>query len=286
MIIYQQNLTIFPPFEDILKDSSLDSYDFLMRGVIGESISFEEGAEVRKFSVKNGEITHTFYLKRNWKQPPLNWIGKKILRGKTQHSVSYLELIAINLLREHNFPVMKPIAWGERRILTIPVEGFLLIEEVPGKSAESYWLLNDPQTRLRLMRDIGTLLGKLHVAGFFAWVRLKDIICSDIPSDPEKPIPLTLIDRECSPDRLQKFTPKNCYKCLAECCGYLLQLNPTATRREIAIFIRSYLKQTQTMGLTSRKKLVSEVRKNLYELSQQPGPPFNYLNTILDQSRL
>lgn len=244
-MIDQQNLKNFPPFEDILKDSYLNSYDFLMRGVIGESISFENGAEVRKFSIKNGEVTHTFYLKRNWKKFPLDWIAKKILRGKTQHSVPYLELIAINLLREHNFPVMKPVAWGERRILTIPVEGFLLIQEVPGKSAESYWLLNESQIRLRLMRDIGTLLGKLHVAGFFAWVRLKDIICSDIPSDPQKLIPLTLIDRECSPDRLKKFTPKNCYQSLAECCGYLLKLNPTATRREIAVFIRSYLKQTQ-----------------------------------------
>jgi len=36
---------------------------------------------------------------------------------------------------------------------------------------------------------------------------------------------------------------------------------------------------------TSRKKLVSEVRKNLYELSKQPGL-FNYLNTIIDQSGL
>lgn len=281
-MIDQQNLKIFSPFEEVLKAASLNSYHFLMRGMIGESVSFEEVSEVRKLSIKQGETTHNFYLKRNWKKLPLDWIIKKLLRGKTQHSIPQLELNAINLLRENNFPVMKPVAWGERRILTIPVEGFLLVEEVPGKSAESYWQLNNSQIRLRLMQDIGTLLGKLNVAGFFAWVRLKDIICLDMPSDPQKPIPLTLIDRECSLDRLQKFTPQNCYQCLAECCGYLLQTKPVATPREIAVFIRFYLEQTQAYGLTSRKKLVSEVRRNLYKLSKQPGP-FYYLNSIMDQ---
>lgn len=281
-MVDQKILKIFPPFQEEFQAASLNSYNFLMRGMVGESISFEEESEVRKLSIKHEETTHNFYLKRNWKKLSLDWIIKKLLRGKTQHSIPLLELQAINLLREKNFPVMKPVAWGERRILTIPVEGFLLVEEVPGKSAESYWQLNNSQIRLRLMQDMGTLLGKLNVAGFFAWVRLKDIICLHIPSDPQKPIPLTLIDRECSSDRLQKFTPQNCYQCLAECYGYLLKINPTPTRREIAVFIRFYLQQTQAYGLTSRKKLVSEVKRNLYKLSKQPGP-FNYLNSIIDQ---
>lgn len=181
---------------------------------------------------------------------------------------------------KESFPVMKPVAWGERRVLTIPIEGFLLVEEVPGESAETYWRLNESKVRLRLMQDIGTLLGKLNVAGFFAWVRLKDIICSDIPSDTKQSIPLTLIDRECSKDRKEKFTPENCYQCLAECYGYLLQIHPNPTRREIIVFIRSYLAQTQTYGVTY-KKLVSEVKDKLYKLSKQPGL-FRYLSKTLD----
>lgn len=281
-MIDRENLKIFPLFAEVLKNTPLNSYNFFMRGIIGESISFEEESEVRKLSIQHGETTHNFYLKRSWKKFPIDWIIKKLIRGKTQHSIPYLELRAINLLHEKNFPVMKPVAWGERRILTIPVEGFLLIEEVPGKSAESHWQLNNYQTRLRLMRDIGTLFGKLNVAGFFAWVRLKDIICLNIPSEIEKPISLTLIDRECSSDTLQKFTLQNCYHFLAECYGYLLKINPAPTRREIAIFIRFYLKETQTYGLISRKELISEVKRHLYKLSQQPGP-FNYLKPILNQ---
>ena len=270
-MIDQKNFKIFT-FQEILKAASINSYDTLMRQNIGEVISFEDNrGEVRKVSIKARETVHNFYLKRYWQQLPLSWTLKKLLRGKLIHSTAHLELTAINLLRQKNFQVMKPVAWGERRVLTIPIEGFLLVEEVSGKSAEDYWRENNLQLRLRLMKDLGTLCGKLNIAGFFAWVRLKDIICPNIPSDLQQPIPLFLIDRECSKDRLQKFTPKSCYKFLAQCYGYLiLRFNPTP--KEIIVFIRSYLQQTKTYGVESRKELKIEVMHNLYKLSRQPGP--------------
>lgn len=274
-MIDTKKIKIFRQFEKILTANFINDYDCLMRGNIGETVSVEIGREVRKIYVNYEGKKYNFYLKRNWQEVPLIWTVKKILRGKLQHSKTYQELQAINLLIKENFPVMKPVAWGERRVLTTPVEGFLLVEAVAGESAETYWRLNEYNVRLRLMQDIGTLLGKLNVAGFFAWVRLKDIICSDIPSDPQQSIPLTLIDRECSKDRKQKFTPGNCYQCLAECYGYLLKIDPTPTRREILVFIRSYLAETQTYGLNS-KKLVSEVKCELDRLSKKPGP-FRYL---------
>lgn len=169
----------------------------------------------------------------------MSWTLKKLLRGKSPHSISYLELTAIDLLIQNNFAVTKPVAWGERRVLGIPVEGFLLVEEVPGVSVQTYWQQGDRQLRWRLMQDLGILLGKLNVAGFFAWVRLKDSICPAIPDNPQQPIPLVLIDRECSPTRLEPFSARACYYCLARGLRVFAEVNsPSNSSRTCGLCAR------------------------------------------------
>ncbi|NET59960.1 MAG: hypothetical protein F6K47_28580 [Symploca sp. SIO2E6] len=271
--IYKLDFEIFPPFSQILESSSLDSFDLLMRSDIGELVSFEEGREVRRISIDCGNITERFYVKRNWDDFPSDWIFKKLARGKLLHNMAYNELIAIRLLESQNFPVMKPVAWGERRILGFPCEGFLLVKEVVGKDASEYWQSGDTQLRRRIMQDAGTMMARLHQAGIFDWVRLKDIICASNPQDDtNSPLNFVLIDRTCSRDRLESFSADRCYNCLAQSYGFLLKLTPAPTRREILEFTRSYLREFKDGRLNSLQELMFKTNRRLHQLSLQPGP--------------
>ncbi|NEP12905.1 MAG: hypothetical protein F6K14_22420 [Symploca sp. SIO2C1] len=244
-----------------------------MRSDIGKLVSFEEGREVRKISIDSGKTIKQLYLKRNWEEMPFNWILKKFVRGKLPHTTAYYELKAIRLLENNNFQVMKPVAWGERRILGFPCEGFLLVQEVVGKFASEYWQSGDTQLRIRIMRDTGTMMARLHRAGIFAWVRLKDIILTDIPQeDTNSPLNLVLIDRECSRDRLESFSTDRCYNCLAQSYGYLLKLSPAPTQQEIIEFARSYLRELKDGRLNSLQELMFQTNRRLHKLSLKPGP--------------
>jgi hypothetical protein len=251
------HLVIMPEYRDCLIQAGFDSYGSLALADLGEPIADEEGKQLRRLVVSAGDRQESFFLKRGWGVMPVRWMIKKWLRLSWPHSPAWDEFNAIQRLEEHGFPVMKAAAWGERRVCGIATEGFLLVAEVEGQCADEIWLGADAALRKRMMCDVGKLIGCLHRSGFFAFVRFKDLICREVPADPDETIEFTLIDRECSPHRPLPATPKRSYDALAEGLFVLLHSTREPTPCELSCFAKSYLAETHGYPTTSQRELLA-----------------------------
>ena len=131
------------------------------------------------------------YLKRQFNTSIYKSI-EKYLQGQYPHSSGFNEYIHICFLQKAQLPVMNPIATGERRILGFPRCGFILVEEIKGVSLEECLnKLSIETQKTALLQAFGRLLARLHQHGFYAALRFKDVIVTDVNE-----ASLVMIDRE------------------------------------------------------------------------------------------
>ncbi|HBG28618.1 MAG: hypothetical protein A2Y10_12680 [Planctomycetes bacterium GWF2_41_51] len=131
------------------------------------------------------------YLKRQFNTSIYKSI-EKYLQGQYPHSKGFNEYTHIRFLQQAQMPVMDPIATGERRKLGFPRCGFILVEEVKGVLLDK--CLNElsiEAQKTALLQAFGRLLARLHQNGFYASLRFKDIIVTDVNESS-----LVMIDRE------------------------------------------------------------------------------------------
>jgi len=168
----------------------------------------KEGRELRLLTLTDGNSHELFYLKRQKREPVSRLIGV-CLSGHRPHSGPLRELAALNHLRQAGFAVMEPVAWGEQRWCGLPVAGFLVVKSVTGGDVAQLFTSLRGQERFALVKQVGLLIGRLHAAGFYQNVRLKDLILDQNSGD------LVLIDRETSRPWPKKFSAQRAIASLA-----------------------------------------------------------------------
>jgi hypothetical protein len=174
-----------------LKQMDLMSFEKLMFADIGSKVN----KRVRRIE-GCGKVV---YLKRQLNTSIYKSI-EKYLQCMYPHSRPFSEYIHICCLQKAQLPVMNPIAAGERRICGLPRCGFILVEEVKGISLEECLKQNITTVQKNaLLEAFGRLIAKLHQNGFYAALRLKDVIVTDVNE-----ASLVIIDREvrCARPRL------------------------------------------------------------------------------------
>jgi len=159
-----------------------------------------------------------YYLKRSSGLAHRHLL-RPLLFGHWPCSGALRELKMLQQLRAQGFLTMEPVAWGERRVWGIPRQGFLLVKAVEGEEVAFLASTHDDVALSDLASQIGYLLARLHLAGFYQPVRLKDLIKSNAG--------LVLIDRETSKPWRSSFSKRRCSNSLrrslsrssAEDCG-------------------------------------------------------------------
>jgi hypothetical protein len=181
-------LQINPVFNSLLQANDLGSYSSIMQSSLGTVIEENSLRVVRRLEL-DGQI---LYLKRT-RSEKTSSAFESYCRGKMAHSRPYKEMLQLRFLSQLDFTVAEVVAVGEELSLGIPLKGFIITREVSGKDLALVYLAADENTRLCVMSEFGSLLGRLHDNGFFGSTRLKDIIVDGDPCDSSV---LTLIDRE------------------------------------------------------------------------------------------
>jgi hypothetical protein len=265
------HLQVEPAYRELFRDAGLDSYPALTREKLGEPVTNEADKQVRRLTLGSGAEAQHFYLKRSTGTIPLQWMIKKWLRLTWPHSRAWDEFHAVRRLEREGFPVMKLVALGEAWRYGIPNEGLLVVAEVDGRPADDLWRSADAPLRERMMRDAGSLIGRLHQSGFYAFVRFKDMICGAVPEAPTAPIPFTLIDRECAPHRPLRRSAARSYDALAEGLFVLLAPETEPTRQALSGFARAYLAETDGYPTRDERALLAGTVDALHRLFQGDG---------------
>lgn len=143
---------------------------------------------------------HTFYLKR-YVHPPMALQLRRIVTGRLRQSTASREWNAILALIAAGIPVPVPVAFGQDIFRGVERRSFLVLEEAPGQSLES-WLpahwrrdATGPACRRQqeLVRSLAQQVAAFHAAGFVH----RDLYTSHIflrTGADDQPPAFTLID--------------------------------------------------------------------------------------------
>ncbi|MHC4962032.1 MAG: hypothetical protein ACYTGA_07925 [Planctomycetota bacterium] len=185
----QSKNTLFlnDPDRSWLTQMGLATFEQLMFTDIGRVIQKDHKSDVRLIE----GFGRTVYLKRHLITPIKESVEKYVL-DRCAYSVPFTEHLYMCSLRQFQFPVMDCIAAGEQRRLGFPCFGFILVDEVKGTRLDEALGLTDTQDKdVQLLQSFGKLLAELHQHGFYAQLRLKDMIVTDTNAPS-----LVMIDRE------------------------------------------------------------------------------------------
>jgi len=178
----------------LFREQGLDSFQVLMNTGMGK---------IQRMVMGDGSV---FYLKRSGADSVFIHL-RMILRGRWPCSAALRELGLLQLLRKAGFLAMEPVVWGEQRRFGYPVRGLLVVREVRGQDIAVLFDQADGFQKRILMKAVGRLTARLHIAGFFQPVRLKDIIRTEEG--------LVLIDRETSKPWRSRVYMHQCISSLA-----------------------------------------------------------------------
>lgn len=182
-------LEIEPSHQSSLGAAGLVEFDAFMRVAGGKPVSGHRHRETVPLDLSINGRSGRFYLKRVFRVPPKHafWPLFRLRKGESQPRHEWRIL---DQLQRAGIPAMRRVAFGERRRLGMPVSAFLLVEAVPVPHTLENWLVPgfpkpaavDQSLLGRLLHDVGTLLGRLHHAGFL-WLdaHAKHIFASPPP---------------------------------------------------------------------------------------------------------
>ncbi len=142
----------------------------------GQLVSRSSKRPVRTLDLNIAGQTKKYFLKQVGIQS-LYVRLKGWYRREPVHSETVHELLVTKLFCRHGIPVMTPVAWGTYTVLSWPVRGFLLVEEVPGREYTEIYRTASLHSRRLLMRAHGELMGTLHQKGIDSKVHTKDLMC-------------------------------------------------------------------------------------------------------------
>ena len=180
-----QRLYINPRFSAFLIQSGLQDFDaFIAKIDDGELVAEDVGRTTHKIILGD----NFFYLKCVRKSIIAPSV-ESLLSLRMPHHYCWREMQQVNALHTHDINVMQVAAAGEASSWGVLNCSFLLAPEVHGTSMDEQFGGAGREEQLILLSKLGTLVGRLHSSGFYAPVRMKDVIV-----DPQGNF--VLIDRE------------------------------------------------------------------------------------------
>jgi tRNA A-37 threonylcarbamoyl transferase component Bud32 len=187
-------LWIDPEIGDYLQQSGLRSLDDFLRFRDGQRVSRASKNPVLRFELETANKPRVCFLKQFAWRP--RTLATELLKRRLPLLVgTSREYRLLHLLEDHGIPVVRVLAWGERRVAGMPTRGILLTEGVAGEEFVDCLHSAGPSMRRRLRFLHGALVGSLHSRGLVTKVRPTDLfVVSDDFSDFRKC--LVVIDRE------------------------------------------------------------------------------------------
>ncbi|BBM83794.1 FAD-binding domain-containing protein [Candidatus Uabimicrobium amorphum] len=223
---------IVPEYKEILKKAQLDSYQKLMNGNVGQLISDANRSQIFRI-----DIEPPMFLKRTLKVQNKK-IFDLLMRGCIPHADCYREKISVEEINKKNIDTMTIIAWGEERTFIFPKRGFLLVKKIDGTEVQDMFSAATPEERHNIYLYYAKLLASLHINGFFAPVRFKDIICREKKENGE--LKLALIDRSTNWPWPRRYTPKRAKKSFDRSMHYVKKYYPELPKAEHDYIYKCY----------------------------------------------
>ena len=168
----------------------------------------------------------------------------------------------IHYLQEAGIAVMEVAAAGESVRAGVPTSSFILVREIEGEMLDQLFAASSNDSQRQLLQDLGTLVGQLHRHGFFAPVRMKDVIRQ---SDGR----LVLIDRETRNPRPSAFSNQRATRSLGKMLFRQSRDGLEWSVEELLIYVQAY-HQTTTPRLTMGvEQLLQQCLKQKHKQSRQ-----------------
>lgn len=254
-------LTVCDSVQSLFLANGLDNFEIFQTGDLGKVLSWKKsGWEVRRIVLHGEGGPEGFYLKRTGNGFDLRPFSA-IFSGCRLHCAPLRELAAIRLLQQKGFAVMDPVAWGERRRYGLPACGFLVVREVCGDNVAQLYASSRGPARLALLEEVGQLTGRLHAAGFYQVVRMKDLIREG------KSRQLVLIDRETTKPWLSRFSKKQAVATLARACRRTFRdghrFGPATLRHFLAGYSEGVKGVWNVSAVEMQRLLLGELRREL-----------------------
>jgi hypothetical protein len=239
----RERLHIAPEFAPILSEAGIDSFHQLMAEPLGTVVHSKPGSEVRRVELFLAGMQSVFYLKRTLHEP-LGKALQQIRHGLRPHVTCFREVLPMQLLHDHAFAVARVAAWGEWDVFGLPRQGFLLTDEVLGDGLHHALAAATPKARAMMLAAAGHYVGRLHRAGFYHNLRLRDFVCQHVCSGGMERYGLVLIDRDlksASPYP-QPCSREQCLGALARIAYLMIRTNYPTRKKDTVRFMRSYLR--------------------------------------------
>jgi len=255
-------------FRGRLNAAGLNRFDCLMNEPVGELLDRNsEGRELRRITIpaENGTPRYLF-LKRIGREP-LGVLLRMLVFGRRPRCGPLREKMMIDALTAVGLPVMRALAWGEERRFGLPARGFLLVEGVAGTDVGHLFMTLAPSDRRGLVEAFGGFVARLHGAGFFQPVRLKDVFCVARPEG----YGFTLIDRETSKPWPTRFFWRRSVNSLARAYRRTIRDGYPLTHRDIQMFIQGFMSSLPTASALSAQTL----RRRIYRVVKREIKPSN-----------
>ena len=248
-------------FRSHLTTAELDSFQALMAAPVGELLDRDKGGrELRRLTIPVHGGSQQLFLKRIGREP-LGVLLRMLLFGRKPRCGPLREKLMIDALTAANLPVMGALAWGEERRFGLPVRGFLLVEGVQGTDLGHLFAPLAPTDRRELAERFGAFVARLHGAGFFQPVRLKDVFCVSRPDG----YGFTLIDRETSKPWPVRFSRRRSVNALARAYRRTIRDGYPLTRGDVQAFIRGFMGSLPVAPIPSPKCF----RRQIYRVVQR-----------------
>ncbi len=252
-------------FKEIFEYASLNNFENLYSDDLGQLIREESEKSIRYFQVYHKGSTLGYYVKKECPAfiSHLKYLIKKnrFCKLNTQH-----EFNLIQLYQRQGIAVVEPVALGERRVLGIPIRGFLVQKEVVGHELVDLMKEGSKEERIKLLKAYGKLVGELHSKGLItSIVRVTDLICVSPMDSSWKDIRLMVIDREKGPLKIEKFTSAKAASILSSILIRFFIYVDAPSAKEVRCFLRTYLKCLNVKEEISFSEFFLEV-KNQFEV--------------------
>ncbi len=237
-LFFHKGLHINTNLRGSLEKIGISTFQDFINFSTGQLVSRSSKRPVRKLYLDVDGQIKKYFLKQA--SLPSFYVGLKAwCRLQAVQSETVRELLLITLFRYHGIPVMAPVGWGTYTVFGWPVSGFLLVEEVVGREFVEVYCAASLQSRRRLMRAHGELMGTLHKKGIESKVHPKDLICiSEDYRNFQKC--LVVIDRERGESHTVNISFEHRAKRLAEIWIKGSFMIDPAERSELLAFLSGY----------------------------------------------
>ena len=192
-----ERIYVNPHYAELIQAQGYDTVRGLLRDTV-EGSALELGAERNTYRL---ELAGQGFFLKQVRKRRLGPALESLLRLRLPHHYAWREMQQVLALQAAGLDVMEVVAAGERTRLGVPEASAILVRQVEGTALDALYLQAEPGEQQAMLVKLGALTGKLHQAGFFSPVRMKDIIVTAQGR-------YVLIDRETRSPRPRSFSRK------------------------------------------------------------------------------